>query len=162
MNSTVQFWFSWFNEVFYGVDLICRQYPYLPHTRGDGVLFSIDLFVCLFVSLSARLRENGWTDFHDIFREGVEWSRNDLLKFRVNSGKWVGGSKVNLLSPDIAIWFDCCLMAVLCCHIATENAMKWLFWPYCYIVTRGGGCCALHPHHSLLMHFYCTIVFFCF
>jgi len=40
------------------------------------VLFSIDLFiylfVCFFVSLSVRLRENGWTDLHEIFREGVE------------------------------------------------------------------------------------------
>jgi len=26
----------------------------------------------VFVSLSARLRENGWTDLHEIFREGVE------------------------------------------------------------------------------------------
>jgi len=25
-----------------------------------------------FVSLSAALRENGWTDLHEIFREGVE------------------------------------------------------------------------------------------
>ena len=39
---------------------------------GDGVLFLIDLFVCLFVSLLARLRENGWTDLHETFREGVE------------------------------------------------------------------------------------------
>jgi len=45
----------------------------------DGVLFSIDFFVCLFlcflsffVSLLARLRENGWTDLHEIFTEGVE------------------------------------------------------------------------------------------
>jgi len=38
----------------------------------DGVLFSIDFFVYFFVSLSARLRENGWTDLHEIFREGVE------------------------------------------------------------------------------------------
>ena len=41
-----------------------------------GVLFSIDFFVCLFisffVSLLARLRENGWTDLHETFREGVE------------------------------------------------------------------------------------------
>jgi len=43
-------------------------------------MFSIDffvyIFVCLFVyiflSLLARLRENGWTDFHEIFREGAE------------------------------------------------------------------------------------------
>jgi len=46
------------------------------------VLFTIDFFVhiivCLFVyifffvCLLARLRENGWTDLHEIFREGVE------------------------------------------------------------------------------------------
>jgi len=44
--------------------------------KGDGVLFSGDLFVsfflCFFVSLSATLREKGWTDLHEIFREGVE------------------------------------------------------------------------------------------
>jgi len=33
----------------------------------NGVLFSGDFFV----SLSATLRENGWTDLHEIFREGV-------------------------------------------------------------------------------------------
>ena len=45
----------------------------LPRARyinlsGDGLLFSIDFFV----SLLARLRENGWTDLHEIFREGRE------------------------------------------------------------------------------------------
>jgi len=39
-------------------------------------------------------------------------------------GKMGRRSKVNLLSP---IWFDCCLLAVLCCHLATENVMKLLF-----------------------------------
>jgi len=103
-------------------------------TRGRGLLcFSTTacLFFCLFVSLSARSRENGWTDLHEIFRESMECPRDDLIQFRVNSGKWVGGSKANLLSPDIAIWFDCCLLAVLCCHLVTENVMKLLFWPKC-------------------------------
>jgi len=40
--------------------------------RGDGVLLSGDFFLPFFVSLSATLRENGWTDLHEIFREGVE------------------------------------------------------------------------------------------
>ena len=45
--------------------------------RGTGYCFqSISLFVCLylclFVSLLARLRENGWTNLHEIFREGAE------------------------------------------------------------------------------------------
>jgi len=47
------------------------NYP-TPDTIRDRVLFSIDFFVSLFVSLSARLRENGWTDLHEIFREGTE------------------------------------------------------------------------------------------
>jgi len=54
------------------------------------------LAISFFVSLSATLRENGWTDLHKIFREGVEWPWNDVFKFRVNLGKRVGGSKVNL------------------------------------------------------------------
>jgi len=58
---------------------------------GDGVLFSIDLFVCLFlsffVSLLARLWQNSWTDLHEIFREGVEWPWDDLITLLVNSKK---------------------------------------------------------------------------
>jgi len=38
-----------------------------------SVYLFISLFISLFVSLSARLREHGWTDLHEIFREGVEW-----------------------------------------------------------------------------------------
>ena len=70
------------------------NYP-VPNTSGDGVLFSIDFFVymyvCLFiyfsVSLLARLRENGRTDLHETFREGVEWPWGDLITFLVNSEK---------------------------------------------------------------------------
>jgi len=46
-------------------------YP-VPDTSGDGVLFSIDFFLSFFVSLLARLRENGRTVLRKIFREGVE------------------------------------------------------------------------------------------
>jgi len=34
--------------------------------------FFLSFFLSLFVSLLARLRENGWTDLHEIFREGVD------------------------------------------------------------------------------------------
>jgi len=44
-----------------------KDYP-APYNIADRVLFSI----VFFVSFSARLRENGWTDLHEIFREGVE------------------------------------------------------------------------------------------
>jgi len=65
----------------------------LPRPRyiGDCVLFSIDFFVYVylsfFLSLLARLQENGWTDFHEIFREGAEWPWDDVIQFWVNSEK---------------------------------------------------------------------------
>ena len=45
--------------------------------RGTGYCFrAISFFLCffvyLFVSLSETLREDGCTDLHEIFREGVE------------------------------------------------------------------------------------------
>jgi len=70
-------------------------YYLVPDRSGHGVLFSIDFFVslylclylCLFVFLLERLRENGWTDLHEIFRESAEWSWDDLIQFRVKSVK---------------------------------------------------------------------------
>jgi len=41
----------------------------------------------MLISLSAALRKNGWTDLHEIFREGVEWPWDDVITFCVNSGK---------------------------------------------------------------------------
>jgi len=58
------------------------NYPVLDRP-GDGVLFSIDFFV----SLLARLRDNGWTDLRQIFTEGAEWPWDDLIQFWVNSEK---------------------------------------------------------------------------
>ena len=42
--------------------------------EGRGIVFGrfLSFFLSFFVSLSATLRENGWTDLHEIFREGVE------------------------------------------------------------------------------------------
>ena len=45
------------------------KYNY-PAPAGRGIVFG--RFLSFFVSLSATLRENGWTDLHEIFREGVE------------------------------------------------------------------------------------------
>jgi len=45
------------------------------------------MYVSFFVSLLARLWANGWTDLHETFREGVEWPRDDLITFLVNSEK---------------------------------------------------------------------------
>jgi len=111
---------------------LCVNYPAPGGGTGycfRAIFFFVYLFVCLFVSLfvslSATLQENGWTDLHEIFREGVALPWDDLIKFWVNSDKRVSGSKVNSLA--IAVWFDCGLLAVLGCHLATENVMKLLF-----------------------------------
>ena len=60
-----------------------------PPIGGRGIVIErfLSLIVSFFVSLSARLRENGWTDLHEIFREGVECPWDDLIKFWVNSSK---------------------------------------------------------------------------
>jgi len=53
-------------------------YPAPGRYRERGIVFArflcifVSLYFCIFVSLSARLREKGWTDLHEIFREGVE------------------------------------------------------------------------------------------
>ena len=123
----------------------CSCHRFLITPPGGRGIGSIDF-------LSAGLRENGWTDLHEIFKEGVEWPREDLNKFRVNSGKWVGGS-VNLLSPDIAIRFDCCLLAVMCCHLAIENIMKLLFFGLLLHRNTGAGFVVLRTTACFLIYF---------
>jgi len=50
----------------------CASDYHVPDT-GTGYCFqAISLFVSFFVSMSARLRENGWTDWHEI--SGKVWS----------------------------------------------------------------------------------------
>jgi len=66
-----------------------------PIDRGTRYCFIVfDRFLCLHVCiflLSLFLccqdyEKNGWTDLHEIFREGAEWSW-DLIQFWVNSEK---------------------------------------------------------------------------
>jgi len=82
-----------FSEITVAATINC--YPAPGRYRERGIVFArfLSLYVCfflsLFVSLSARLRENGWTDLHEIFREGVQWQCDDLIQFWVNSGKRV-------------------------------------------------------------------------
>jgi len=57
---------------------IVRLLPRPRYIGGRGIAFDrflclyLCLFIYIFVSLLARLRENGWTDLHEIFRECVE------------------------------------------------------------------------------------------
>jgi len=61
-----------------------------PRYIGErGIVFDrfVCLFVYIFVPLLARLRENGWTNLHEIFREGAELPWDDLIQFWVKSEK---------------------------------------------------------------------------
>ena len=44
--------------------------------------------VCLFVCLLATLRQNGWTDFHEIFRIGGYWYKEQLWTFSGHLTPW--------------------------------------------------------------------------
>ena len=73
---------------------IISDHFYPAPDRGTGYCLRA---ISFFVSVSAKLRENGWTDLHEIFRERAEWPWDDLITFWVNSGKQVNF----LLSPAI-------------------------------------------------------------
>jgi len=63
-----------------------------PPVGGRSIVFKwfLSFFLSFFLYfVSATLRENGWTDLHEIFREGVEWPWDDLITFWVNSSKQV-------------------------------------------------------------------------
>ena len=62
---------------------------------------SISLFISLFLCQQDYEKTAG--PIFTKFSRKVWWPRNDLIKFRVHSFKWVGGSKVNLLSPDFGL-----------------------------------------------------------
>jgi len=83
-------------------------FPVSPNLRWR--LRLLCLFLCFFVSeiTSKRLDRFAW-NFQGSCDRVTRGRPDHLIKFRVNLGKWVGGSNVNLLSPDIAIWFDCLL-----------------------------------------------------
>jgi len=55
------------------------------------------------------------------------------------------------LTPAIAIWFDCGLLAVLCCHLASENVMKLLFLAFGYVAARGRGLLCRAPQLVILL-----------
>jgi len=61
------------------------------------------LYLSLFVSLLARLRENSWTHLHEIFREGAEWPWDDLIQFWVNSEKPHNGAMLISLAAFVNI-----------------------------------------------------------
>ena len=79
-------------NIFYSTYFMQRIFTPPPiGIGGRGIVFArfLSFFLSFFVSLSARLRENGWTDLHEIFREGVERPWDDLIQFWVNSDKRV-------------------------------------------------------------------------
>jgi len=112
---------------------------YIVHTKTGYCFRSTSFFIYLFVYLSARLRENGWTNLHEIFREGLDWPWDDLITFWVNSEK-----------PRNAT------MLISCQHLSTLPVIgssgspvlpssDWECNEFCYISTWGGVCCAFAP-----------------
>jgi len=63
----------------------------------------VSFFPSFFVSLLARLRENGWTDLREIFREGVEWPWDNLITFFVNSEKLCDAAMRNKVTGFVVL-----------------------------------------------------------
>jgi len=128
----------------------------------------VSLLVCFFVSLSATWRENGWTDLHEIFREGVEWPWDDLIQFWVNSGKRVGGSKVNLFvitghrtgvnkSVTFARWQQG-LSPVIAQTTGINKSVAFAWWQQeaGFVVPRTTACIHLQIIYSIILK-NCTV-----
>jgi len=63
-----------------------RAYSF--HLRQGGYVFVV---VCMFVCLLATSRKNFWTDLHEIFRQGWQWTNEQTRKFW-----WRYGSRIRL------------------------------------------------------------------
>ena len=73
----------------------------LPPPNGEGYvyisvclfvcLFVCCLFVCLFVCLSETLWENRWANFHEIFRIGRAWCKEQPGIFGFTFNPWIQG-----------------------------------------------------------------------
>ena len=101
-------------------EVVCQaEWAVFAHLSGCWVSAALApvmalLFIYFFVSLSARLCQhlptlwaNSWTDLHEIFREGAEWPRYDLITFLVNSEKPCdehGGEVYCALAPQLVLY----------------------------------------------------------
>ena len=113
-------------------------------------MFVFDRFLCFFISLSvsfflsllARLRENSWTDLHEIFREGLEWPWDDLITFLVNSEKPRDVAMCNMHGDGV-----CCAFAPQLVNFYVQLTWTRFFLPNCPV----------HPCHTVpncpLLHF---------
>ena len=92
-----------------------------PDRSGTGYSFRSN---SLFVSLSARLRENGWTDLHEIFREGeggLTMGRPDYTfgQFRETARSAKRGRGLLCFTPALVF----CLVSVSeCRHIFKKSS----------------------------------------
>ena len=110
-----------------------------PPVGGWGFVFErfLSFFISLFISLSATLRENVWTNLHEIFRESVEWPWDDQIQFWVNSGNESAGRRSSCsLSPAIAQ-----------SQLRSLRGSRGLALTSQLHSLGGGACCA--AHHSL-------------
>jgi len=80
VHTTVVIYFYLFIYLFIHVKLICTQN--VTSTTGGIVLTPICLSVCQFVCLLARRRTQKLSgDFHEMWRAGGPWTREEFIKF---------------------------------------------------------------------------------
>jgi len=63
---------------------------------------------CLFVCLLATLRKNFQIDLHEIFREGCQWAKEQMIKFW-----WRSGSRIRIATLVRYALVEVCTVPVL-------------------------------------------------
>jgi len=115
------------------------------------------IFLSFFVSLLARLRENGWTDLHEIFREDVEWPWDDLTQFWVNWEKPRDAAMLISLSATLRsnCWTDLNEIFRECVEWPCDNLITFLAnseKPRDAAMRNTGTGFVVLSHHSFFHH----------
>jgi len=120
-----------------------------PPVGGRGIVIDrfLSLFVCLFLCLFLCQQHYEKTTGPICMKfSGKVWSDHGTTCLNFGSIR-VNGSA----GQRSIIWFDCGLLAVLCCHLANENVMKLLFLAFRYVAARWRGLLCLAPQLVIII-----------
>ena len=112
-------------------DAFCSLISLPPIVSGTGYCFrSISLFLC-----QQDYKKNGWTDLHEIYREGVEWPWDDLITFFVNFEKSRDATMRNTGAGFVVLSHDILLRL----EYLHKNVKQMICAPKCLLKRASNG-----------------------
>jgi len=119
---------------------LCKKDKVL--VSGTGYCFrSISWFICYFISFfvssSARLRENGWTDLHEIFRECAEWPWDDLITLLdIDNSEKPRDAAMRNTGRGLLCFSTTACLSIIYCNFCKKNLLNCL---HCYHGQEAAG-----------------------